>query len=206
MRLRQQSERAFSLLELMVVIAIMILIAGFTIPALTGLSGGDNLSTGGRVVSNLLTVARSEAINRRSPVRFEIATSWPSDPAQAYRRIALVQHDPVTGSDTQLTGWQTLPNGVIVKDRTPPPSSGKYFIAASTDQSPKLSFGGQAINSRYLEFTPSGAPNIDPASAPVGVCVVEGYVSGGSNFQILSTNYYEIDIDALTGKSLVKRP
>jgi prepilin-type N-terminal cleavage/methylation domain-containing protein len=202
----EPTDVGFTLLELMVVLAIILLVAGFTIPALTGLSGGNNLSAGGRVVANLLTVARSEAINRRAPIRFQVATSWPADPTQAYRKIALVQHDPVSNTDSQITGWQTLPTGVLVKDRTPLPNSGKYFINASSDQSPKLSFGGQTINSRYLEFTPNGAPNIDPASTPVGVCVVEGYVAGASNFQILSTDYYEIDVDALVGKTQVKRP
>jgi prepilin-type N-terminal cleavage/methylation domain-containing protein len=115
MRFPQANEAGFSLLELMVVVAILVLIAALTIPALTALSGSHGLSTGGRIVSNLLTVARSEAINRRASVRFEVATSWPADPTQVYRKIALVQHDSVSNTDTQITGWQTLPNGVLGK-------------------------------------------------------------------------------------------
>ncbi len=104
----EPTDVGFTLLELMVVVAILLLIAGFAVPALTTLSGGSGLSSGGRIVANLLTVARSEAINRHASVRFEVAITWPSDSTQAYRKIALVQHDFVLNTDTQITGWQTL--------------------------------------------------------------------------------------------------
>lgn len=204
MKTRKQNDIAFSLLELMVVLAIMLLVAGFTIPALTGLSVGNNLSAGGRVVANLLTVARSEAINRRAPIRFQVASTWPSDSSQAYRKIALVQHDPSTNSDTQITEWQTVPKGVSIHSSNLP----KYFFAVAQAQNPKLTLGGQQITSSYLEFTPTGAPNINPASAPVTCLVVATYNMSKTATQIdrvAGMDYYAIDIDALIGKAVVRR-
>ena len=66
----EPTDVGFTLLELMVVLAILLVIAGFAVPALTTLSGGNGLSSGGRIVANLLTVARSEAINRHASIRF----------------------------------------------------------------------------------------------------------------------------------------
>jgi Tfp pilus assembly protein FimT len=169
------------------------------------LSGGNNLSTGGRVVANLLTVARSEAINRRAPIRFQVATTWPSDSSQAYRKITLVQHDPSTNTDTQITEWQTVPKGASIH----PSNSAKYFFSVAQAQNPKLTLGGQQITSSYLEFTPTGAPNVNPASAPVTCLVVPTYNTSKTPAQIVGVagmDYYAIDVDALVGKPLVRRP
>src|SRR5436305_2062157 len=97
----------------------MILLVSFAVPAVTSLSKSNNLAGAGRVVANMLTVARSEAINRRALIRFEIATDWPTEPRSAYRKFTLVQHDPATGTDTQLTGWETLPSGTVFQPQDP---------------------------------------------------------------------------------------
>ena len=68
---------AFTLLELLIVMGIIVIVLGFTIPVVTGLSKSNNLNSGARLVANLLTIARSEAINRRALIRFEVATTWP---------------------------------------------------------------------------------------------------------------------------------
>lgn len=204
---RQIYSSAFTLLELLVVIAIIILVAGFTVPAVTGLSKSNNLSTGGRMVSNLLTVARSEAINRRALVRLEIATTWPSDPSSAYRKITLVQHDVASGNNTQLTNWQTLPTGIAFQDPAAAPSSGNYFLALNQTETPQLKAGNQTVDTNYLEFLPTGAPNIDPAKAPIRFRIVQGYISNTGNVtQTGSNNWFEVSVDGLIGRMQVIRP
>jgi prepilin-type N-terminal cleavage/methylation domain-containing protein len=197
----EPTDVGFTLLELMVVLAILVLIAGFAVPALTTLSGSSGLTSGGRIVANLLTVARSEAINRRTSIRFEVATNWPPDSTQAYRKIALVQ-----SPNTQITGWQTLPTGIAINSSS---SVGKYFFSIAQAQNPKLTLGGQQITTSYLEFTPNGAPNVDPASAPVTFLVVPAYIGNKSPTQIVGVagvDYYAVDVDALVGKTQVRRP
>src|SRR4051812_44762658 len=137
----------FTLIELLVVVAIIAIILGFTVPAVIGLSKSNNLNTAGRIVSNVLTVARSEAINRRTLIRFEIATDWPADPAFAYRKFTVVQHDVQTASDTQLTGWETLPAGTIFQPQDPlggnaKTTDGKYFFILNQMQKPALTIAG----------------------------------------------------------------
>jgi type II secretory pathway pseudopilin PulG len=201
---RVNRRRAFTVIELLVVTGILVILMVLVIPALVALSAGNGLSTGGRVVSNLLTIARSEAINRHTSIRFEVATTWPADSSQAFRKITLVQHDNVANTDTQLTGWQTLPAGIAIKDGTAAPPTGKYFLSLNQTQS--LTLAGQTISAKYLEFSPTGAPNVDPASAPVRVRVVAGYVAGASITQVFSSDWYELDVDGLIGKTQVNRP
>lgn len=125
--------------------AIIVIVLAFTVPAVTSLSKTNNLNSAGRLVSNLVTVARSEAINRRTLIRFEVATAWPADFTYSYRKVTLVQHDVASGNDTQLTKWETLPSGIIFQPQDPTPGSGAYFFNLNQTQTPPLKSGGQDV-------------------------------------------------------------
>jgi prepilin-type N-terminal cleavage/methylation domain-containing protein len=190
---------AFTLLELLVVIAIIIVVLAFTVPAVTGLSKSSNLNSAGRIVANLLTVARSEAINTRSLIRFEIATTWPSDPSNAYRKVVVVKHDATTGTDSPLTNWQTLPTGVVFQD----PSA----LAGAQQQTPNLTVGSQSITTYYVEFQPTGALNIDPSKSPVTFRLVPGFIDGTNGPKATSANnWFDISVDSMVGRVAITRP
>ena len=209
MKAHGDSRTAFTLIELLVVIGIISAVLLFTIPAVVGISKSNNLNNAGRIVSNLLTVARSEAIARRSLIRFEVATTWPSDPAYAYRKFAIVQHDAATGTDTQLTGWETLPNGTVFQSQDPDKNQpGKYFFVLNQTQNPKLQFANASVDTTYIEFTPTGALNINLADSPVRLRIDQG-VYDAKNAQIVLTgtsNWYDASIDGLVGRIKLSRP
>lgn len=199
----------FSLVEVMVVIAIMVIVLGFTIPSLTGLSKSNSLNSAGRIVVNLITAARSEAINKRSLVRFEVATSWPTDASQAYRKIAVVEHDVATGTDTFLTNWHTLPTGITFSPQDPGSSSGSYFFSSAATQIPKLKIGSQDVDSVYLEFLPTGAPNTSPSNNPLRLRLLGGIVSAGASPTVTITtpnNWFDASVDTLVGRVKITRP
>ena len=205
---KQRKPKAFTLLELLVVIGIMSLLLVAVVPAITSLSKSNNLNTAGRMVVNSLTVARSEAINQRTLIRFEVVTDWPSDPTAAYRKFTLVQHDLTTGIDKQLTKWETLPDGVIFNPQDPTPGSGSYFFILNQTQNPKLTSGGQQITTTYIEFTPTGALNVTPSNSPVRLRLVQGHFSPGSTSVTLTgaNNWFETSIDSLIGRIRILRP
>jgi type II secretory pathway pseudopilin PulG len=197
------------LIELLVVMGIILLLIGALVPAVTSLTKSNNLSTAGRIVSNVLTVARSEAINRRALIRFEVATSWPGDPDAAYRKFTLVQHDLTTGADTQLTKWETLPAGVIFNPQDPTPGSGSYFFVLNQVQTPALTSGSQIIPTVYIEFLPTGALNVAPASSPVRLRMVQGFLASATATSVTSTgtnNWFETSVDSLVGRIMITRP
>lgn len=206
---KQRKPSAFTLLELLIVMAVIILLLAFTIPAVTGLSKSNSLNSGGRIVANLLTIARSEAINRRALIRFEIATDWPGDFSSAYRKITLVQHDLTTGTDTQLTKWETLPTGVIFQPQDPSPGSGAYFFALNQTQTPPLKTGTQDVPTSYIEFLPTGALNVTPANSPVRLRVVPGFLPSATATSVTltgSNNWFETSVDSLVGRIKISRP
>lgn len=192
---------------------IIAMILAFTLPAVVGISRGNNMSAAGRAMSNLLTIARSEAINRRTLVRFEIATTWPLNPTYAYRKFTLVQHDVETGTDTQLTSWETLPTGAIFQNQDPlggnaTAADGKYFFTLKQAQNPSLKIAGQDVSTTYIEFTPTGALNVNLADSPVRLRVDQGvYDPVNSAIALTGTsNWYEASIDGLVGRIRLSRP
>lgn len=205
--MRDASRRGFTLMELLVVAGVVVLVLSFMVPAVTGLTKGNNLSSGGRLISNLLAVARSEAINRRALIRFEVATDWPNDPTAAYRKVTLVQHDASSGTDTQLTNWEALPTGVVFQPNDPNPGNGSYLFTLKQTQTPPLTVSSQKVTSLYIEFLPTGALNIPPANSPVRFRLVPGYPTSTSAVTTTSsTNWYDFSADAIIGRIKTSRP
>lgn len=210
LRVRNQGfRRAFTLIELLVVMGIILLLLAALVPAVTSLTKSNNINTAGRIVSNVLTVARSEAINRRALIRFEVATSWPGDPDAAYRKFTLVQHDVTTGTDTQLTKWETLPGGVIFSPQDPTPGSGSYLFVLNQVQTPALQSGTQTIPTVYVEFLPTGALNVPVSNSPVRMRLIQGFLASATATSITSTgnsNWFETSVDSLVGRVKIIRP
>jgi prepilin-type N-terminal cleavage/methylation domain-containing protein len=200
----------FTLIELLVVMALIGVILAFTIPAIVGTSRAGNVSSAGRQLSNVLTVARSEAINRRALIRFTVATDWP-DKNYAYRKFTILQHDVETGTDTQLMGWETLPTGTIFQSQDPdananPAPGGKYFF--DLNQTQNVKFAGKDIATAYIEFTATGGLNMNLADSPVRLRIDQGVYDTKNSAIILTgpNNWYEASIDGLIGRIRLLRP
>ena len=205
------NNEAFTLLELLVVMGIILILLAATVPAVIGLSKSNSLNSAGRIVTNILTIARSEAINRRTLVRFEIATTWSTDPTSAYRKFTLVQHDVTSGTDTQLTGWETLPTGTIFERQdplgtSPPSGSGTYFFALSPPQTSTLKFAGNDVPTNYIEFGPTGALDTPIASSPVRLRINQGAISGTNEVLTGTSNWFEMSVDSIVGRIKISRP
>jgi prepilin-type N-terminal cleavage/methylation domain-containing protein len=203
--------KGFTLLELLVVIGIVLILLAATVPAVVGLSKSNSLNSAGRIVTNVLTIARSEAINRRTLIRFEIATNWPVDATSAYRKFTLVQHDVTTGADTQLTGWETLPTGTIFERQDPlgtSPSSGSgtYFFTQNPPQTSTLKFAGSDVTTDYIEFGPTGALDTPIANSPVRLRINQGVISGTNEILTGTSNWFETSVDSIVGRIKISRP
>lgn len=65
---REQQERGFSLIELLVVLAVCAIALGLGVPAFTSMFANDRMSSATNDLVSSLHAARSDAITRRSPV------------------------------------------------------------------------------------------------------------------------------------------
>ncbi len=113
--------RAFSLIELIIVISVIVIIAAFTIPAMNTVLRGSQLSQGAGMVIGQLNIARQQALsrNRQVEVRFyryadpEIPGEDVTAPATGkFRAMQLFQIMP-SGAALPIDKVQTLPGGVM---------------------------------------------------------------------------------------------
>jgi type II secretory pathway pseudopilin PulG len=222
---RAEEADAFTLVELLVVLAIIIIVLSFSIPAVTGISKSNSVSNGGRLVSNLMAAARSHAIGQRKLVRIEVATVWPSDNSDNFRKITIAEYDDVSSKFKQLTKWDTLPAGAVIETRdvyanppndidptpTPTPARGTYFtdlfapngsLALDTTS---CKIGNQSVSCAYLEFLPTGALNA--TSSPVWIRVSAGAPNGAAvTHTARGNNYADLVVDNVVGRIKFSHP
>ena len=124
---------AFSLVELLVVLAIIGILATIGLPALRGLGGSNDIAAANRQLVDDLSYARFKAINERTTVYVvfvsqDILTpNWNNQQKLEVAKKADLQYtsyalfakrslgdQPGPGNARYVTPWKTLPNGVFI--------------------------------------------------------------------------------------------
>lgn len=218
----------FSLVEMLAVIAVISVVAGFFVPAVKGLTGGNTVDTGAAELRGLLTLARSEAIAQHTIVRFVIATDWSGQETDAdLRRVSLWSWHADTQCFLQLTAWQELPVGLLLEPGVPTYiGSARYANDPSTVHGDGVLGPGFAdaagfiastnagtIYTRYIEFLPTGSARIPGGSTTQAIFVAtQGYTDANQQITYTSrangqpTNWAQINVDTLTGRAQIYRP
>ncbi|HEX7862019.1 MAG TPA: prepilin-type N-terminal cleavage/methylation domain-containing protein [Verrucomicrobiae bacterium] len=130
---RYRIRRAFSLVELLVVMGIIALLAAIGIPALKGIGGTNDIGAAVRQLVDDLSYARTKAINERTTVYVVFAgpsilnQGWSSTERREVAKHANLQFtsyalfttrslgdQPGRNNPRYLTDWRTLPDGVFV--------------------------------------------------------------------------------------------
>ena len=225
---------AFTLIELMVVVALMAVLMAIAIPAISTLSKAGGINSGGRMVADLLTVARAEALNQRTRVQVRVVTKWTTggseDPSAAYRKISIwkLDSDKLARTPrpadlfTQVSKWETLPAGIIIDPHedpttaTPPyifePSSsprnpGTYFLnSAWGNRIDGVSVGSATVDFAWVEFNSTGAV---AHPGKTYLLVTEGMATNSGGFVYTHAghpNWFATVITGVTGRISTLRP
>lgn len=128
----RERTKAFSLIELLVVMAIIGILASIGLPALRGLGGSNDIASANRQLLDDLSYARFKAINERTTVyvvfvSHDILTPvWNNLQQNEIAKLAPMQYtsyalfakrslgdQPGPGTARYITAWRNLPEGVF---------------------------------------------------------------------------------------------
>ena len=208
--------RAFTLVELLVVVLIIGLLLSFLVPAFGNLGKAGALTSAGSQVANLVNLARQNSMSKNAMTALIVNTDSTLDNAnRLFTLLELVP--PSSGAQPQttdwkpLSGWETIRAGVVA-DSNPANFS---FPDSATQPVPKfpspIQYGAKAIGSyKYVIFLPNGTLL---SGTSTRIRLTEGFLAPGASTVTYtrpkaggSANYYDITILAATGRTKIDRP
>ena len=196
--------RAFSLVELLIVVAIVGILMGLAIPAFTSVAQNTALMRGGDDVANMVVQAAQEARtrNRNVEVRFIKMPSPEGDP-DAFRAVQLWAQNIDGGDMTAGQRLVLLPNGIELSetDLSPPLEStaGTMSVRGTNRQYAALVF--RANGEVWKKGSGSTLAKLDSTNSMLTVVLKRDAEQTN-----LPANFFSIYINPQTGASRVFRP
>ncbi len=200
------SRHAFSLVELLIVVLIIGIIAGFAIPSVQGMLRSSQLNQASAMLTDSMALARQTAIskNRMVEVRFyrfadnEIPGETATDPATGHYRAYQTFEVSEGGQFVALTKIARFPDTIIMnpgipgggalsnilgEDRITPAKNPPSMLVPKSKIDPKFDPElprGVGRNYEYvpMRFLPDGSTNLPPLGA-AGVSTGSNPSAGG---------------------------
>jgi len=188
---------AFSLIELLTVIAILGILSTLLVPAISSISRGSNLNRAGQMIADELALARQEAVtkNRDVEVRFYELTNGLSPGWRAVRRWRVDQTPtgPVTNASSRLI---VIPEGIVMATKNDLSPLVTSNTVTGTETHP--SYGSVKYSSFRFRGNGSLKTSVDTNT----------YVTlvNAPDSEARPANFYTLQINPLTGKVSIFRP
>ena len=203
--------RAFSLLELLVVMAIIGLLAAMTMPSLSSILGGSRINLGIETVNGAMASARQLAATKNREIEFRlIEMSDPTFPGSA-SQIRAVQILEIRENGTNPIGKpRVFPSGVIIGSGAAMTSLAGLAATPAVSTDPKISGVGTSYSYRSFRFRPDGSLNLKsllPSTVTNYFLTIydekfQSQISGNTP----PANFATIQLEPATGASILYRP
>ena len=228
------ASRAFSLVELLVVIAVIAIVAGFAVPAVTTMLKGSQLTQGSQAVVDQIALARQTALskNRSMEVRFykygdpETPGEDAQDPSTGFFRALQVFEISDNGVALPTGPVQRMPMNVIMSEdvlstmlkKDERTRVTKANLLGSDPEIPGLPKGFEkSYEYVAFRFLPDGSTDLAPTGTASGTNTGDSwYITLINPKDAKATklgvkdgeagNYFTLQIDPVTGSTRSYRP
>lgn len=199
---RKRGVHAYTLIEMLVVIAIIGTLLVISVPALSSLLESNNLTRGGQLLADQIGLARQIAAAKNKAVEVRLIKSDPASP-NGYSSIQLWIADEAGGYKT-VNRLASLPKGILISEQPAVSAAFGSTNGLSTNNSMPPN-AGVVSNLKYAAFQirPSGTITPPLAMSNATLTVISSKFTTNSS---LPKNYVTIQINPLTATPLVYRP
>ena len=157
MKKRESRSRAFSLVELMVVMAIIAILVGLAIPAFNSIGKASALTNSGYLVEDQLKLARQMAVaqNRKVAVRF-YNTEGDIGKDKEYCALRVYISNETAEKPIAAGALKKLPSGIVMS------SDPKFSTLLNNGFEGMEDLpGAPGVKYRQVEFGPTGGTSLD---------------------------------------------
>jgi prepilin-type N-terminal cleavage/methylation domain-containing protein len=209
-------QTAFTLVEMLAVLAIIGILTALALPALNGIGKAYSLSTAGSKVSGMVEQARQNSMSKNVMTALVLMTNQGTD--SDYRAMILLEKDPRSSTPAwrPITKWENLPVGVTVDssatDSTFLTNGGSTTGVLTSPLPVTAKFRGATVSNFAARIFMSNGGLKNPSEA-TKIKLVEGSYTGGVTKYThpaagggSAANYYNISIVGVTGRSKIDRP
>jgi len=190
------TRRGFSLLELLVVVAILSLLAVLLTPAVNTILRAAQLNKAGNLVVNNLSLAYEEAVVRNNEIVVRLFKYPDNSPNPGWGAVQILRRQS-GGTLVPITKVLEMPNTMrIVDDPKVSPLLGLANPGPAGIELPP--FGEVATKS--FRFRPGGA--LDPQFSSDPVLTIQSVTES----KVPGANFFTLRINPITGKVTIYRP
>jgi len=207
------SSSGFSLVELLVAIAIIALLAVLAAPAFQSISNSFNLANGGQALHDTLELARTTAISKDTNVEVRLY-QLPDNAGGApdnYRAFQIfLKSSDTPPVYTAVTKMVYLPPGVIVSTNTATTDFLTLSGEPATGATPPFSATpislptyGTNYNYLYFCFEPNGGTDLTSGKKWFATVMLQ---NGPTNSVGVSNNFITVQVDPVMGRVTMYEP
>lgn len=199
-----QRSAAFSLVELLIVIAILGILLALTVPAVSSLLEGVNITRGAQLLESQIQLALQLASSKSRPIEIRLIKAG-NLPNGGFRVVQLWQVDPPSGTNVQsarpVGRPEYLPDSICVSEDATK-GSRLLLVCPATNAMPAGSaLAGQAYAA--FQIRPSG--RVSPAMTMSSLYLTLVPTRDGSA-QALPKNFATVQINPMTGTPRTYQP